>query len=292
MPAHAATAPDTPPDPAPAGEAARVRAERNLAMLDELKEAALRVALSIERRITGEDPGPLEEPVPAAAQPAEPRPEPIPARSVAELALAFHRAGRAVRLSVALQDRLLAEAGRAGAAPAEGDARKSIKVLFVDGVSGEVREDAADVRPWSPPSAQARAIAQANKAEALGAVRRMAGASLLPGELSPRDAAEAVERLCREAAERLEDEGETEFEEVLRRPVSEIIDHICREIGLRPDWPTLAEEAWALQELASERVGAPLAAFQPSAEGGGGASWEKPEPRPMKPPDRWPERSP
>lgn len=284
MPKSAASASET-PDPAPADDAARLRAERNLAMLDELKEAALRLALSLERQVTGHQPGPEA----AAREPAaDPIPEPAPARSTAELALAFHRAGRAVRLSIALQDRLMAEARRAEGAAGGADApREMIKVVFVDGPTGELRDNAGEARPWSPPSAQARATAQANRAEALGVVRRVAQACLLPGELSPRDERETVEHYCREAAEHLEDEsdGEREFEEVLRRPVSEIVAHLCREIGLRPDWTVLSREAWALQELAGDRVGAPLAPYRP-AEGTG--AWEKPAAKPMRPPDRWP----
>jgi len=34
-------------------------------------------------------------------------------------------------------------------------------------------------------------------------------------------------------------------------PVSEIIAHICRDLRLEPDWPQLAEEAWAQDEIAS-----------------------------------------
>jgi hypothetical protein len=73
--------------------------------------------------------------------------------------------------------------------------------------------------------------------------------------------AEAAERLVREAGERLE-RGDA-FAHVLSLPFSEIIALICKDLGLEPDWPALAEEAWARAEIAS---GAP----QPAPRRGDG----------------------
>ena len=47
---------------------------------------------------------------------------------------------------------------------------------------------------------------------------------------------------------------------MLSRPISELIALICQDLGLAPDWPQLAEEAWAKAEIASGAAGAPLAA--------------------------------
>ncbi len=69
--------------------------------------------------------------------------------------------------------------------------------------------------------------------------------------------AETAERLVREAGERLE-RGDA-FRNVLSLPFSEIIALICKDLGLDPDWPALAEEAWALEEIASGAPGWPLA---------------------------------
>jgi hypothetical protein len=51
-----------------------------------------------------------------------------------------------------------------------------------------------------------------------------------------------VERLVREAAERLD--REDICADLLSRPTGEIIAYICQELGLKPDWPELAQEAW------------------------------------------------
>jgi hypothetical protein len=72
-------------------------------------------------------------------------------------------------------------------------------------------------------------------------------------------AIEEVERLARDAVDRL-DQDEL-YGDLLSRPVSEIIAHICRDLRLEPDWPQLAEEAWAQDEIASGAAGAPLAAL-------------------------------
>jgi hypothetical protein len=69
-----------------------------------------------------------------------------------------------------------------------------------------------------------------------------------------------ADRLGREAVERLRlDEL---YGDILTRPVSEIIAVICQDLGLEPDWPELAEEAWAQAELAGGAVGGPLAAVR------------------------------
>ena len=67
---------------------------------------------------------------------------------------------------------------------------------------------------------------------------------------------EKVKRLAREAFERLEQDEL--YGDILSRPVSEIIALICKDMGLEPDWPRLAEEAWAKAEIAA---GGPLAAL-------------------------------
>jgi hypothetical protein len=61
------------------------------------------------------------------------------------------------------------------------------------------------------------------------------------------DDAEQVERLCAEAAERLEQER---FGEDQARPVRDLVGDICQALGLQPDWPALASEIWAAEEMA------------------------------------------
>jgi hypothetical protein len=72
-----------------------------------------------------------------------------------------------------------------------------------------------------------------------------------------RDESDEVEGLVREAAERLDQEDLQG--DILARPVSELVAAICKDLGLDPDWPRLAEEAWARDEMAGDSPGWPLA---------------------------------
>ena len=93
-----ASATSSPQADAP-GAAPRALIERQLWVLGRLAEAGLNVALAIEQQATA-----------AAEAPdaAEPAPTPEPGRVVqGDVALAYARASRAVRLTVALQARLI-----------------------------------------------------------------------------------------------------------------------------------------------------------------------------------------
>jgi hypothetical protein len=70
---------------------------------------------------------------------------------------------------------------------------------------------------------------------------------------------ETCDRLAREAGEQLE--MDELYGEVLSRPISELVAELCADIGLSPDWPALAEEAWARAEIAGGEPGEPLAAL-------------------------------
>ncbi len=70
-----------------------------------------------------------------------------------------------------------------------------------------------------------------------------------------------VDRLVRETAERLDTD---DIYKLLDRPLSELIAMICKDLGLDPDWPRLAQEAWAQAEMASGGVGWPLADLKPA----------------------------
>jgi hypothetical protein len=67
------------------------------------------------------------------------------------------------------------------------------------------------------------------------------------------DEDETVERLVREAAERLD--REDVCADLMSKPVGEIIAFICRELRLDPDWPRLAQEAWDEAERLGESSG-------------------------------------
>jgi hypothetical protein len=67
---------------------------------------------------------------------------------------------------------------------------------------------------------------------------------------------EDVKRQVRESVERLETD---DIYDLMDRPVSELVALVCKDLGLDPDWPRLAQEAWAEAEMASGDVGWPLA---------------------------------
>jgi hypothetical protein len=65
-----------------------------------------------------------------------------------------------------------------------------------------------------------------------------------------------TDRIAREARDWLEDENI--YGDILAHPISELLDRICRDLGLPLDWARMAQEAWAQEELRGETVGQPL----------------------------------
>ncbi|MDB5460338.1 MAG: hypothetical protein JWO72_2079 [Caulobacteraceae bacterium] len=203
---------------APAGGAddwARPLIERQLALLGRLAEAGLEIAVAIERQATG------------MATPARSDANPAPVVR-GDIALAYGRVARAVRMTLALQSKLIKDLQ----ALEEGAARAL--------VAAEAEQDNARLD-----------LEDARKARVERIVARVIQAEL--------DDEDAVERLADEASERLDDEDL--YGDVLARPFSEIVADICRDLGLDPDWSRLAQEPWARAEIDSGQAGAPLAAL-------------------------------
>ena len=187
-------------DPASALERARALIEPQLVLLGRLAELGLEVAEEIGRQVRGEAPASKTDP-----------------------ALAFARASRAVRLTVALQSKLIdalaaLESGQGALEP--DDPRRDPDYLLKARVE--------------------RIVERAAEAEHDG------------------DAG-AVDRLVREAAERLDDIDL--YGDLLDRPISDIVAGICRDLDLPLDWSRLAREAWAQAEIVGGEAGAPLAAL-------------------------------
>lgn len=206
-------------EPASAGgeDAVRGLIGRQLAVLGRLAEAGLNIALAVERQAM------------AAEGAASGAPSGAAQAAPADVALAYGRVARAVRLTVALQARLVKDLQ----ALDEGAARRRIR-------------DAAE-------AGRDRQTAEAaRKARVERIVER-----LIRAEAS--DEAEG-DRLADEAFERLEHDDI--YGDLSARPVSEIIALVCRDLGLAPDWSRLAEEAWAQEELASGAAGPPLTAIR------------------------------
>jgi hypothetical protein len=203
------TGPSTPAAPAttPADDP-RALIVRQLQVLGELAELGLELARAIARPATADG-------TPEA--PADTPPPPQPAKGDA-CCLAFARAARAVRLTIALQSRLIAD----------------LRAL------DEVAERHRKAGPLNATT------------ERKLCVRRIVQ-RVIDAEIG--DEAE-YRRLAAEARERLE--HDEIYGDVLSRPVGELITLICRDLGLSPDWGQLAQEAWAQDEIASGQVGSPF----------------------------------
>lgn len=189
----------------------RALLDRQLEALNRLADMGMALAGAVERRVTAQEPGSG------------------PQADLHHAAMDFARLSRAVRMTFALQSRLIADfKGKARAGCAE------------DVEPGEETYEGV----WAePPGAQRRR--QVGRL-----VRRVAEASALDRE--------GIERLLREAAERLERD---DIYGGLDRPVGELVAQICQDLGLGPDWDGLGGEAWAQVELAAEVSGLPFAAW-------------------------------
>lgn len=208
MPDPAATAnptaqADSPAAPEAAGSP-RALIERQLWVLGRLAEAGLNLALAIERQATTEDAAPVVE---------------------GDIALAFGRVSRAVRLTLALQSRVI----------------KDLQAL--DQVAaGQLYAHRCNAER------ERERLAKQRKDRVQRIVERVIGAEAA-------DEAE-VDRLADEAFERLEHDDI--YGDLTARPVGEIIALICRDLGLSPDWTRLAEEAWAQEEIRGGAPGSPF----------------------------------
>jgi hypothetical protein len=121
---------------------------------------------------------------------------------------------------------------------------------------------------------EARQDQEAGRA-ARKAAARASAARIVRGVIEderPKDA-EQAERLCAEAAERLRDE---DFGDLLARPFGEAVADICRDLGLSPDWLSLAEDGFAAEAaLAGGRAGE--AAPEPAYTGPTVVRWLEPD---------------
>lgn len=186
----------------------RALIERQLWVLGRLAEAGLNLALAIERQATTED----------AVQVVE-----------GDIALAFGRAARAVRLTLALQSKVIQEL-------------QALDQVAARKLNAE-RCNAERER---------QQLAQQRQDQVQRIVERVIGAEAA-------DAAE-VDRLADEACERLEHDDI--YGDLTARPVGEIIARVCRDLRLSPDWSRLAEEAWAQAEIRSGAAGSPFASLE------------------------------
>jgi hypothetical protein len=195
---------------------------RRLEMLGELAELGLEVARAVERQATD----------PSAPQSGD-------------VALAYARVSRAVRLTLMLQARLIDDMKAPKTAP-----------KTVPGPTADEAEVTAEPHRLGP--------ADQRKARIERIVERLA-------ESEHPDDDDHVADLVTEAGERLDDEDL--FGDLLDIPISEAVARLCKDLGLEPDWSELAQELWAVKEVESGHVGRPLSAYLARARqrAGGGA---------------------
>jgi hypothetical protein len=204
--------------------------ERQVAMQEQLAEAALRLALAIEQGATQ---------AVAEGRPVD-----------KDAAMAFSRVARTVRMAGLLQAKLIKDLEQVQHRAEEDQLRHAKGVLAAYGKGGDAEaEDPALMEP-----------ADRHKYRVERIVARIAKAEHDDDE-------EEVERLVAEAAERLDDEDI--FEDVLARPIGELVSVLCRDLDLEPDWKRLSGEAWAREEIASGAAGSPFLPPPPKVAGGG-----------------------
>jgi hypothetical protein len=211
LPPAASAAVDIDPALAEAAGEPRAVIVRQLQVLGELAELGLDIARAIARQAASQAPG---------EAPAETPPETTRAPQVVkgDISLAYARVARAVRLTLALQSRLL-----------------------------------QDLQAWDEVATRHLQGGRSNAArERKARVRRILH-RVIDAEVG--DAADG-DRLAGEVRERLEHDDI--YGDVLARPVGELVAMICRDLGLSPDWIGLAEEAWAQDEIAGGQAGSPF----------------------------------
>jgi len=201
--------------PTPIDDWARPLVMRQLQVLGELAEQGLEIGRAIEGQAKAVQPG--------------------DGVDLNALAMAHARVARAVRLSILLQSRLIADMR----ACEEHAARKAEALA-----AAQARRDPESV----------------HKARVEGIVGRVVEAACGDDE-------DEIDRLVTEASERLDDDDI--YGEVLNRPIGELVALICRDLGLQPDWARLAEEAWAREEIESGVEGSPFVsmALKPAHSG-------------------------
>ena len=157
---------------------------------------------------------------------------PGPDADLSHAAMDFARVSRAVRMTFALQSRLVAEFKDAGQAAK----------------AGQGGEDPIEV--FGRPDIVDHDVVR--KRQLRGVVERLAQGAALERE--------TVERLVREAGERLEDDGF--FRDITKRPISEMVALICKDLVLQPNWEQLSGEWWAQSEIKQPPPGSPYAGWQ------------------------------
>ena len=187
-----------PSTPAPDAVLPADHSAERLAMLRALAEIGMSVARAVGRRAEA-----------IAAEAGEDTKD-APAKTD-DLALAFARVSRAVRLTLALEARMEGEASETAREAARGQ-----EIVRAAKEAGE----------------RARIADKLEKFEDIAKelIEAEAGADQ-----------DAAERLYEVLDERLD---EIEVDELMGRPMAELVAAICRDLGIAPDWRDFEDEDW------------------------------------------------
>jgi hypothetical protein len=152
--------------------------------------------------------------------------------------LIYARLSRAVRMTLAMEARVVAEhlERLAEADEAEADA-----------------EDAEAQEAVEAETAREADAEQERLDDYRRAVQRVVEETLGEDDAEPQDVYEQV----REARENLENGDD--YQDFQDRPVGETIARICADLGLTPDWSRWAQEPWAVEEARDKPAGSPYA---------------------------------
>lgn len=203
--------PSVQPAPPSVAERARAMVEEQIGWLSRLAEVGVLMAEAAGRLALAK------------------APEPAADADQGELAQAYTKIARAVRLTVALRARALKE---------------------------WVALEQAGAEAWA---AQEKAAAKARagaEAAPLNERRDRIDRIVRRAIKAERTRESEIEDLSREAWERLTDEDICG--DIMDRPMGEVVAALCEGLGLTPDWAAMADEAWAAQEI---RSGAPTSPF-------------------------------
>ncbi len=195
-------------------ERARALMEQQLDYMARLTEMALDVADAARRRVVAK--------VEAEAEAPQAERDPV---------MAFNRAARAVRLTVALRAKLIRDLIALGEAA---------------------------------PAAKARVVEVPNpEAERLNGRRERIARIVRRVIEDDQGDEDEIERLSSACWERLTDDDI--YGDILARPIGEMVGRVCEDLEIPVNWVRLAREAWAVEEAASGVVGSPFVKPAPTA---------------------------
>ena len=155
-----------------------------------------------------------------------------------DLTPAFARATRALRLTMALESKIV-----------EAQDKRNRK------------ETAAQTERQAEQERDAAAALQARKARRKDKVRRTVEQAITAGAEDGAVDWGDVEDLRSDLRERLDDDDIED--ELADRPIGEIVAGICQDFGLSPDWNIWAHKPWAIEEARTKPPGSPYASYQP-----------------------------